>query len=247
MSVGFDQWGRRRLGCGQRRKASRHDHRLSVTPAATATDTVPTTSAAAAAATSGPLAHPAASGPPGSPLPSGPRPASSAAPSCEPTPPASPRSRGGPSRASWRSWPRSSFPPSGQRATSPPRPVGGSGPVDRGRTVPVFEDADARVCPVLKHWRGPEHPGRCEKRWGRLRCPVGRTARARRRAAPLRSCQVGRPQRRAPSRATSKVRVVAASIIIPLRLAAPSPAPRLHPRRTRRRWPGRSRSGGAPP
>jgi hypothetical protein len=33
VSVGFDQSGRRRLGCAQRRKARRRDHRLTVTPA----------------------------------------------------------------------------------------------------------------------------------------------------------------------------------------------------------------------
>jgi hypothetical protein len=56
VSVGFDQSGRRPLGCGQRRKASAATTVSSSHPRATATDTVPTTSAAAAAAATS--AHP---------------------------------------------------------------------------------------------------------------------------------------------------------------------------------------------
>lgn len=170
--VRFDQWGRRRLGCGKRRKASRRD-RLTVTPAGDGhghdadhgrgrtrrRDQCPPEH----------LARPD-------------RPDRRCHRGCDPrTPPPRRAHRRHPPRGDRAAVP-AELPgvlgrgphshPSGQRATSPPRPVGGSGPVDRGRTVQVFEDADAPVCPVLKHWRGPEHPGRCETRWGRRRCQL---------------------------------------------------------------------------
>jgi hypothetical protein len=51
------------------------------------------------------------------------------------------------SRATWRSWPRSSFPPSGQRSTSPPRrPVGG-GPLRGGHDGVAWSTRSGRAPP----------------------------------------------------------------------------------------------------
>jgi hypothetical protein len=121
-----------------------------------ATDTAPTTSAAAGAAATS--AHPSATGPPGSPPPSGPRPRELRLPvvRTETTRVAEIARRSQQRYLAFLA--EVLIPTSRQRATSPPRPVGGSGPVDRGRTVHVIDDADPRVFPVLKHWRDREHP-----------------------------------------------------------------------------------------